>query len=78
MDVAEYVSRCLTCQQVKVPRQRPVWLLQPRNVSAWKWEEISMDFISGLPKTQWGFNIILDIVDRMTKISHFILGRVTY
>ena len=77
-DVAEFVSRCLTCQQVKAPRQRPAGLLQPLSVPQWKWEEISMDFISGLPRTPRKFSQIWVIVDRLTKSAHFIPGRDTY
>ena len=77
-DVADFVSRCLTCQQVKAPRQRPTGLLQPLNVPQWKWEAVCMDFISGLPKTKQGYNIILVVVDRLTKTGHFIPGKSTY
>ena len=77
-DVAEYVSRCLTCQHVKALRQRQVGLLQPLYIPHWKWEEISMDFITGLPKTRRGFNVIWVIVDRLTKAAHFIPDRATY
>ena len=48
-DMAEYISRCMKCQQVKVEHQHPVGLLQPLPVLEWKWEVISMDFIIGLP-----------------------------
>ncbi|WVZ93840.1 LOW QUALITY PROTEIN: hypothetical protein U9M48_039794 [Paspalum notatum var. saurae] len=50
--VAEYVAVCDTCQRVKAEHQRPAGLLQPLKIPEWKWEEISMDFIMGLPKTQ--------------------------
>jgi len=77
-DVAECVSRCLTCQQVKAPRQKPAGLLQPLNVPQWKWEEVTMNFITGLPRTQLGFTVIWVIVDRLTKTAHFIPGKSTY
>lgn len=77
-DIADFVSRCLTCQQVKAPRQRPAGLLQPLSVPQWKWEAVCMDFISGLPKTKQGFNVIWVIVDRLTKTAHFIPGKSTY
>ena len=51
-DVAEFVSRCLVCQQVKAEHQSPGGLLVPLKVPQWKWEDISMDFIDGLPRTQ--------------------------
>ena len=50
-DVVEYVSRCLTCQQVKAGHQRPSRLLQPLWIPEWKWEDIAIDFVVGLPKT---------------------------
>ena len=50
-DMAEYISRCMKCQQVKVEHRHPVGLLQPLPVPEWKWEVISMDFITGLPMT---------------------------
>ena len=49
-DVAEFVSKCLVCQLVKAPRQKAAGLLQPLSILEWKWENIAMDFIVGLPK----------------------------
>nr|GFB24500.1 retrotransposon protein, putative, Ty3-gypsy subclass [Tanacetum cinerariifolium] len=48
-DVATFVSRCLICQQVKIEHQRASGLLQPLDIPVWKWDEISMDFVTGLP-----------------------------
>jgi hypothetical protein len=53
--VAEYVAICDTCQRVKAEHQRPAGLLQPLKIPEWKWEEITMDFIVGLPRTQKGY-----------------------
>jgi hypothetical protein len=77
-DVAEYVALCDTCQRVKVEHQRPVGLLQPLQVPKWKWEQIAMDFIVGLPRTQLGYDSIWVIVDRLTKVAHFIPVKTTY
>ena len=77
-DVVEYVSRCLTCQHVKAPRQWPAGLLQSLNIPAWKLEKISMDFISGLPKTRRDFNVIWAIEDKLTKAAHSIPDKATY
>lgn len=77
-EVAEFVSKCLVCQQVKAPRQKPAGLLQPLSVPEWKWENVSMDFISGLPKTLKGFTVILVVIDRLTKSAHFVPGKSTY
>jgi hypothetical protein len=77
-DVAEYVALCDTCQRLKAEHQRPTRLLQPSQVPEWKWEEITMDFIVGLPRTQSGYNSIWVIVDRLTKVAHFIPIKTTY
>jgi hypothetical protein len=62
--IAEYVALCDNCQRVKAERQRPAGLLQPLKIPEWKWEEISMNFNVGLPKTQ--------------KVAHFIPVKTTY
>ncbi|TYK19165.1 ty3-gypsy retrotransposon protein [Cucumis melo var. makuwa] len=77
-EVADFVSRCLVCQQVKAPRQRPAGLLQPLNVPGWKWESVSMDFITGLSRTLKGYTVIWVVVDRLTKSVHFVPGKSTY
>jgi hypothetical protein len=70
-DVAECVGLYDTCQRVKVEQQGPAGLLQPLLVPDWKWEDIAMDFIMGLPRTQSGYGSITVIVDRLTKVAHF-------
>jgi hypothetical protein len=77
-EVAEYVVLCDTCQRVKVEHQHPAGLLQPLKVPQWKWEEIRMDFIMGLPKTQRGYDSIWVIMDRLTEVAHFIPIKTTY
>ncbi|KAL0556838.1 hypothetical protein IC582_005355 [Cucumis melo] len=77
-EVAEFVSRCLVCQQVKASRQKPAGLLQPLSIPEWKWENVSMDFITGLPRTLRGFTVIWVVVDRLTKSAHFVPGKSTY
>ncbi|KAA0062713.1 ty3-gypsy retrotransposon protein [Cucumis melo var. makuwa] len=76
-EVADFVSRYLVCQQVKAPRQRPAGLLQPLSVPGWKWESVSMDFITRLPRTLKGYTVIW-VVDRLTKSAHFVPGKSTY
>nr|GFC69345.1 putative reverse transcriptase domain-containing protein [Tanacetum cinerariifolium] len=66
-DVATFVSRCLICQQVKIEHQRASGLLQPLDIPVWKWDEISMDFVTGLPRTQRRHDAIWVVVDRLTK-----------
>jgi hypothetical protein len=77
-DIAEYVSLCDTCQWVKAEHQRPAGLLQPLKIPEWKWKEIGMDFIVGLPHTQARYDSIWVIVDRLTKVAHFIPVKTTY
>jgi hypothetical protein len=57
-DVAKYVALCDTCQRVKAEHQRPTGLLSPLQEPQWKWEEIAMNFIMGLPRTQSGYDSI--------------------
>jgi hypothetical protein len=71
-DVAEYVALCDICQRIKAEHQQPAGLLQPLQVPDWKWEEIAMDFIVGLPRTLSGYDSLWMIVDRLTKVAHFI------
>ncbi|GJZ87412.1 putative reverse transcriptase domain-containing protein [Tanacetum coccineum] len=71
-EIATYVSKCLTCAKVKAKHQRPSRLLVQLNTPEWKWEKITMDFITKLPKTAAGFDSIWVIVDRLTKFAHFL------
>lgn len=57
-EVAEFVALCDVCQKVKAVHQRPAGQLQPLKIPKWKWEEIGMDFITGFPRTQSGYNSI--------------------
>ena len=72
-DVALYVSRCLTCARVKAEHQIPSGLLQQPEIPQWKWDQISMDFVTKLPRTRKGHDLIWVIVDRLTKSVHFYL-----
>ena len=77
-DVAEFVARCLTCQKVKIEHRRPGGELQPLPVPFWKWEDIAMDFVTGLPKSQGQKDAIWVIIDRLTKSAHFIAIKSTW
>jgi hypothetical protein len=77
-DIAEYVALCDTCQRVKAEHQRPARLLQPLKIPEWKWEEIRMNFIVGLPRIQAAYDSIWVIVDRLMKVTHFIPVKTTY
>jgi hypothetical protein len=77
-DVAAHVAKCDVCQRVKGEHQRPAGLLHPLKIPEWKWEEIGMDFFVGLPRTPGGYESIWVIVDRLTKVAHFIPVKTTY
>jgi len=62
---------------VKAEHQRPAGLLQPMKNPVWKWEELGMDFIVGLPRTQRGYDSIWVIVDRLTIVAHFLPVKTT-
>jgi hypothetical protein len=77
-ETTRYVAECDTCRRVKADHMRPARFLQPLSISAWKWEDISMDFIVGLPLTGRKFNSTWVIVNRLTKSAHFILVHTFY
>ena len=76
-EIVSFVSKCLTCQQVKVEHQRPAGLLQPLPVAEWKWDHVTMDFVTGFPKTHQGKDGVWVVVDRLTKSAHFLAIRTT-
>jgi hypothetical protein len=63
---------------VKAEHQKLAGLLQPLKVPDWKWDQIGMDFITGLPRTKSGYDSIWVVVDRLTKVAHFIPVKTTY
>jgi hypothetical protein len=77
-EIAKYVSECDTCRRIKADHLRPTGNLQPLSIPEWKWENICMDFIVGLPRTLHGYNSIWVIMDRLTKSAHFIPVVTTY
>lgn len=77
-EIAKYVSECDICKRVKASHFRSAGPLQPLSIPSWKWEDISMDFIVGLPKTSKGYDSIWVIVDRLTKSAHFLPVRTRY
>ena len=77
-DIADFVSKCLTCQQVKAEHKHPTGLLQSLPIPEWKWEHITMDFIVGLPRTQQGNDTVWVIVDQLTKSTHFLPIKVSH
>ena len=77
-DIAEYVSKCLTCQQVKAEHQVPSSLLNPIPIPQWKWDNITMDFVFSFPLSQKKYDSIWVIIDKLTKSTHFLPVRLDY
>jgi hypothetical protein len=76
--IAQYVARCDTCRRVKAIHMKTAGPLQSLPIPTWKWEDISMNFIVGLPRIAKGHDSIWVIVDRLTKIAHFLPVKVKY
>ncbi|GJX46824.1 putative reverse transcriptase domain-containing protein [Tanacetum coccineum] len=76
-NIATYVSKCLTCAKVKAEHQRPSGLLVQPDIPQWKWDNITMDFVTKLPKSSQGYDTIWVIVDRLTKSAIFVPIRET-
>ena len=76
--VGDFVRRCLTRQQVKVVHEKPAGLLPPLEVAEWKWEHVTMDFVTHLPWTPQRNDAVWVIVDRLTKSAHFLAVRMSF
>ena len=76
-DTLEYVKKCLTYQKVKSEKVKIPGKLQPLDIHKMKWECISMDFITGLPKTTGNFDSIFVVVDKLTKVAHLVPVKTT-
>jgi hypothetical protein len=77
-EVANYISRCLECQNVKEEKRHPVGLVQPLSISEWKWEVVKIDFITNLPRTMKHHDSIMVVEDKLTKCAHFIIVKTTH
>ena len=73
--VARKVAQCDTCQRIKIEHQKPAGLVRPLEIPEWKWEHVTMDFVTGFPKGQKGNDAIWVVVDRLTKSAHFLPTR---
>lgn len=76
-EVTKFVAKCLDCQWVKSKCKNPVGLLQLISIPKWKWEVISMDFITGLLRKSRQNDSIMVLVDRLRKVAHFIVVKST-
>jgi hypothetical protein len=77
-EVVDFIARCLECQKVKVEHRHPTGLLQPFPIPEWKWEVVTMDFITKLPRTAKQHDSIMVVVDKLTKVAHFIPVKSTH
>jgi len=71
-NVADFIAQCLVCQKAKIEHQRPGGTLQPLEIPQWKWDTISMDFVTHLSKSTKGHDSVWVIVDRLTNCAHFL------
>jgi hypothetical protein len=77
-EIAKYVSECDTCQRIKASHLKVAGTLQPLPIPSWKWEDICMNFVVGLPNTSRHHDSIWVIVDRLTKTAHFLPVHTTH
>ena len=75
--IAKYVALCGICKKVKAKHQRPTGLLKPLVISMRKWENSIIDCVVGLPRSPRDKDAIWDVIDRITKVAHFILMKTT-
>jgi hypothetical protein len=77
-EVANYIAKCLECQKVKTKNRHPTCLLHPFPILEWKWEVVTIDFITKLPRTMKKHDSIMVVVDKLTKATHFIPVKTTH
>ena len=70
--VAYYIAKCMECQRVKVEHRHPAGLLQPLPIPEWKWEVVTIDFITKFPRSSSRHDSIMVVVDKLTKAAHFV------
>jgi hypothetical protein len=77
-DVVDYISRCMECQRIKAENRHPTGLLQPLPIPEKKFEVITIDFITKLPMKSRKHDSIMVVVDKLTKVSHFVPVKTTH
>ena len=76
-DIARYVAECDICRRIKAEHQKPAGTLQPISIPEWKWDHVEMDFVTGFPRSQKGNDAILVVIDRLSKVAHFLAVKET-
>ena len=71
--IAEYIGRCMECQKVKIEHRYPIGLLHSLSILEWKWDVVTIDFIKKFPKMRLQNDAVMVVVDKLTKVAHFIL-----
>jgi hypothetical protein len=77
-DVTDYLARCMECNKVNVERRHPVGLLYQFTIHEWKWEFVTIDFITKFPRMTRQHDSIVVVVDKLTKVAHFIPVKLTH
>jgi transposase InsO family protein len=76
-DVVDYISRCMECQRVKAEHRHPTGLLQPLPIPKKKWEVVTIDFITKFPWTTRKHDSVMVVLDKLTKVAHFVHVKMT-
>jgi hypothetical protein len=76
--IVEYIAKCWECQKVKDENRHPNCLLEPLSIPEWKWEVVRMDFITKLHRTNKHHDSIMVMMDKLTKVAHFIPVKLTH
>jgi hypothetical protein len=71
-DVIDYIAKCIECQKLNIEHRNPTVLLQPLSILEWKWNVVTTDFITKFPKTTRQHDSVMVMVDKLTKVAHFI------
>ena len=77
-DVVEYIAKCMECKRVKVKHKHPAGFLQPLPIPEWKWEVVTIDFITKFPQSSCRHDSIMVVVDKLTKATHFVPVKSTH
>jgi hypothetical protein len=76
--VVDFIAKFLECQKVRAEHRHQASFLHPLPIPEWKWEVVTMDFITKIPKTSKQHDSIMVVVDKLTKAAHFIPVKLTH